>query len=123
MKFDQSLAVNLLKTIDNFPMDTLLQSEVTEFTSSQLQAMIPSQFDETPPDTLLWHLYTLSISGLIYPPMSIKFIRDLRTAYSTSDTSVRKDNPGYHFLIDALPGIAAEHALTLQGYEYLKNHP
>ena len=57
-----------------------------------------------------------------YPSLKVgDFFSRLKGKYSTSDTSVRKDNPGYHFLIDALQGIVAEHALTLQGYEYLKN--
>ena len=122
MKFDQSLAVKLLKTIDNFPIDALLRPEVTDFTMSQLEAMISHQLDEMPSGTLLWHLYILSTSGLIYPSMPLKYIQSLATKYKSIGSTPPQGKPGYHFLTNALPGIVAEHALTIQGYEYLKNH-
>ena len=111
MKFDQSLAVKLLKIIDRFPTETFLRPP-DSFTKSQLQEIIPEQLDKLPLETILWHLHTLCISDLIQPSIPLDDIRLWAKQYKASDD----------FLFGEISEILKAQVLTVKGYEYLQNH-
>jgi len=116
MKFNETLAIELLCIIENIPSDVLL-NDVEKIHSDILNnIMLPKPKDNLSTEKLfewgsdvLVHLYILSNSGLIHPPMDLQTLRNLKEIFYTG-------NEGY--LFKQLP--LTQYTLTVQGYDYLE---
>jgi len=111
MAFDKKIAVELLGLFDNFPFESFLRS--TEIHHVQWQKLIPVSVEEYPADTILWHLYILSHSNLIFPQLEIEEI------HRFLENEPKQDSKKGEFVFEILQSILPKHTLTVQGYEYI----
>ena len=115
MKFNNELAVTLLKLIDDFPAESFLQPTIPSDPTWWHQ-WIPQSLEGISADRVLEHLYILSHSNLICPQLGLDEIRRLIEVSQLSDISNSR------VVCGILKSILRTHTLTTQGYDYLQNH-
>ena len=117
MKFNEKLAVELLKVVDNITSKYLLRPpEKLHF--SEAQQLVSKQLDGIAYDSILHHLYILSHSGFISPQLDIDELR--KTLAETQHTD-RSETDGF-FLFQKLPKIILTRStLTFKAYKYLED--
>ena len=111
MAFDKKIAVELLGLFDNFPLELFLRS--TEINRLEWEKLIPKSIEQYPAETILWYLYILSNSNLIFPQLKLEEIRSLLQNDSNYDSASGE------FVFEILKSILQERTLTTEGYEYM----
>ena len=114
MKFNKETAIAVLKIMDRMPPKALLQPSAAVFGEWLDDSQIEQFAKTTNPEQVLIHLYIMSHSGLVFPPLNLKDIHD---AMLQNDP-----NPVAGFWYKSLPKCLSQHLPTVQGYEYLEAH-
>jgi len=126
MEFDKKLAATLLGLIADVTPEAhlkesyVLPRDLLGDTSSEL---IPKT---TSPMDVLWHLFLLSKSELIFPvsapALSLESMKKLLAKIPHRHHWEPEDKPLRDFCYQVLPDILPQYFLTMQGYEFLAEH-